>query len=131
MIRCVRLFSGDDGQSHIQLGTIAMSRPGEAGPSVLSQLVSAEQISFEETPATSSLEWHTAPHRQFVITIGGRLDFVTRDGENFSLDTQTILLAEDTAGGGHRWSIVGDDPWQRVYVRLPANGVVPFTPEVR
>jgi hypothetical protein len=131
MIRCVRLFSGDDGQSHIQLGTIMMSRSDEAGPSVRSELVSADQISFEETPATSSLEWHTAPHRQLVITIGGRLDFVTRDGETFRLDARTILLAEDTAGGGHRWSIAGDDPWQRVYVRLPVDGVVPFAPEVR
>jgi hypothetical protein len=52
-----------------------------------------------------------------------------RDGEGFRLDPQTILLAEDTAGGGHRWSIVGDEPWQRVYVRLPADAVVPFTPD--
>jgi hypothetical protein len=131
MIRCVRLFSGDDGQSHVEFGTIAMSRPGEAGPSVLSDVAPAEQISFEETPATSALEWHTAPHRQFVITVGGALDFVTRDGERFRLDTHTILLAEDTAGGGHRWSIVGDAPWQRVYVRLPSEASVPFTPEAR
>jgi hypothetical protein len=129
MIRCVRLWSGDDGQSHVQVGVIAMSRPGEAGPSVLSELVPALWISFEETPATSSLEWHTAPHRQFVITVGGRLDFVTRDGEQFRLDPQTVLLAEDTVGGGHRWSIVGEDPWRRVYVRLPADAVVPFSPE--
>jgi hypothetical protein len=127
MIRCMRLWSGDDGQSHVQLGTISMSQPGEAGPSVLSDLVAAELISFEETPTTSALEWHTAPHRQFVITVGGRLDFVTRDGEVFRLDPQTILLAEDTAGGGHRWSIVGTDPWQRVYVRLARDAVVPFT----
>lgn len=129
MIGCVRLWSGDDGQSHVQVGVIAMSRPGEAGPSVLSELVPALWISFEETPATSSLEWHTAPHRQFVITVGGRLDFVTRSGERFRLDPQTILLAEDTAGGGHRWSIVDTEPWQRVYVRLPANVAVPFTPD--
>ncbi|HEX9177767.1 MAG TPA: hypothetical protein VF874_17410 [Mycobacterium sp.] len=125
----MRLWTGDDGQSHVQVGVIAMSRPGEAGLSVLSELVPAQGISFEETPATSSLEWHTAPHRQFVITVGGRLDFVTRNGERFRLDPQTILLAEDTAGGGHRWSIIGTEPWQRVYVRLRANVAVPFTPD--
>ena len=129
MIRCVRLFSGGDGQSHVQVGVIAMSRSGEAGQSALSELIPAQAISFEETPATSSLQWHTAPHRQFVITIGGRLDFVTRDSEQFRLDPQTVLLAEDTVGGGHRWSIVGDDPWKRVYVRLSADAAVPFTAE--
>ena len=129
MIRCVRLWTGDDGESHVQRGTITMSRPGEAGPSVLSDLVPADRVSFEETPPTSSLAWHTAPHRQFVITIGGQLDFVTRGGDKFRLDPHTILLAEDTAGGGHHWSIVGTDPWQRVYVRLAADAAVPFTPE--
>jgi hypothetical protein len=128
MIRCVRLWSGDDGQSHVDIGCIAMGRPGEAGPSVLSDLIPARKVSFEETPATSSLAWHRAPHRQFVITVGGILDFITRDGETFRLDPQTILLAEDTAGGGHRWSIVGTTPWRRVYVQLPADAAVPFTP---
>jgi hypothetical protein len=114
MIRCVRLFSGVDGQSHVQFGTITMRHPGEAGQSTLSDALSAHAISFEETPVASSLAWHTAPHRQFVITIGGQLDFVTRDGDSFRLDPQTILLAEDTAGGGHHWSIVGVRPWQSV-----------------
>jgi hypothetical protein len=131
MIRCVRLWSGDDGQSHVETGNIEMGQPGEAGPSVLSDVMPAHGVSFEETPVTSSLAWHTAPHRQFVITIGGVLDFVTRDGDGFRLEPRIILLAEDTAGGGHRWSIVGTDPWQRVYVRLPADVAVPFTPDGR
>jgi hypothetical protein len=125
----VRLWSGNDGQSHVALGSIALAQPGEAGPSRLSTLIDAHRISFEETPVTSSLAWHTAPQRQFVITVGGELDFVTRDGESFRLDPQTILLAEDTAGGGHRWSIVGSDPWQRVYVQLAPDATVPFTPD--
>ena len=130
MIRCVRLWSSDDGQSHVEAGAITLNRPGEAGPSKLSALIPAQQVSFEETPQASSLAWHTAPHRQFVITISGVLDFVTRDGERFRLDPQTILLAEDTSGGGHRWSIVGDDAWQRVYVKVPLDVTVPFTPDV-
>ena len=129
MIRCVRLWSGDDGQSHVQVGVIAMSRPGEAGPSVLSELVPALWISFEETPATSSLEWHTAPHRQFVITVGGRLDFVTRDRRALPARPADHPARRGHRRGGHRWSIVGTEPWQRVYVRLPADVAVPFTPD--
>jgi quercetin dioxygenase-like cupin family protein len=129
VIRCVRLSSGEDGQSHVETGAIALDRAGEAGPSKLSELMPAQRVSFEETPPTSSLAWHTAPHRQFVITVSGELDFVTRDGEKFRLDPHTVLLAEDTAGGGHRWSIVGSEPWRRVYVRLPADAAVPFTPD--
>ena len=129
MIRCIRLSSGDDGQSHVEFGTIVLDHDGEAGPSRLSELIPAQRVSFEETPPTSSLAWHTAPHRQFVITVSGALDFVTRDGEGFRLDPHTVLLAEDTAGGGHRWSIVGSEPWQRVYVQLPPDAAVPFAPD--
>lgn len=106
-----------------------MARQGEAAGSELSDFVDAQTISLEETPPTSSLVWHTAPHRQLVVTIGGVLDFVTRDGESFRLDAQTILLAEDTAGSGHRWQIVGTSAWQRVYVRLAADAAVPFVPD--
>jgi hypothetical protein len=45
------------------------------------------------------------------------------------LDPSTVLLAEDTAGGGHRWSTSGDAPWQRIYVRLAADTQIPFTPD--
>jgi hypothetical protein len=29
-----------------------------------------------------------------------------------------VILAEDTTGGGHRWRLVDDAPWRRVYVEL-------------
>ena len=28
------------------------------------------------------------------------------------------LVAEDTDGTGHRWELLGDDPWRRLYVGL-------------
>ncbi len=33
-----------------------------------------------------------------------------------------VLLAEDTAGGGHRWRLIDDQPWRRVYVVLGPAG---------
>ena len=56
--------------------------------------------------------------RQLVITLSGTLDFQTRDGEHFTLRPGDILLAEDTAGGGHSWKLIDDQPWRRVYVVL-------------
>jgi hypothetical protein len=37
----------------------------------------AQHISFEETQAGASLDWHNASHRQYVITLSGRLEFET------------------------------------------------------
>jgi quercetin dioxygenase-like cupin family protein len=76
------------------------------------------EVSFEESPAGSSLGWHRAPVRQYVITLSGTLEFETRLGETFTLVPGTILLAEDTTGGGHKWRLIDDQPWRRVYVAL-------------
>jgi redox-sensitive bicupin YhaK (pirin superfamily) len=54
----------------------------------------------EETKAGVSLDWHNAPHRQYVITLSGRLEFETRTGARQVVEPGDILLAEDTSGGG-------------------------------
>lgn len=116
MIRQVRLFTGPDGQSHVEVGAVAPDSAGGAGTSTWRD---AGPIRFQETPPGSALDWHVAPHRQYVITLSGTLEFTTRDGESFTLAPGDVLLAEDTAGGGHRWRLVDDQPWRRLYVRLP------------
>lgn len=78
----------------------------------------ARRVHLEETPAHSALDWHQAPCRQYVITLAGTLRFTTRDGDSFLLGPGDVLLAEDTAGGGHRWELIDDQPWRRVYVEL-------------
>ena len=55
---------------------------------------------------------------QFVITLSGTLDFETRTGD--------ILLGEDTAGTGHSWKLVDEQPWRRAYVILWPDAAVPF-----
>ena len=79
----------------------------------------AQRISFEETQGGACLDWHNAPHRQYVITLSGRLEFETRTGARQVVEPGDTLLAEDTLGGGHRWRLIDDQPWRRVYVAVP------------
>jgi quercetin dioxygenase-like cupin family protein len=81
-------------------------------------LKKATAIRFQESPAGSALDWHTAPHAQYVITLSGTLEFTTRDGETFVLRPGEVLLAADTTGTGHRWRLIDDQPWRRLYVEL-------------
>jgi hypothetical protein len=55
---------------------------------------------------------------QYVITLSGTLEFSTRDGDTFVLRPDEVLLAADTMGTGHRWRLIDDQPWQRLYVEL-------------
>lgn len=107
MIRCIHLFTGSDGRSHVD----SVDLP-------LGALQTTKAAHFEETAAGSALDWHVAPCRQYVVTLSGTLEFTTRDGEIFLLRPGDVLLAEDTTGSGHRWRLIDDQPWRRLYVEL-------------
>jgi quercetin dioxygenase-like cupin family protein len=118
MIRCVRLWTGDDDNSHFAEGAIDLER-GPHGD-ILTGKLPVTTVSFQETASGGT--------RQLVITLSGTLDFETRSGHHFVLKPGDILLAEDTAGGGHRWKLIDSDPWRRAYVVLAAGAAVPFRP---
>jgi quercetin dioxygenase-like cupin family protein len=124
MIRCVRLWTGSDGASHVEVGRLDMA-PGR-NDDLVSAVMSATHVTAEETAGGGSLAWHTAPVRQLVVTLAGTLNFSTRDAERFTLRPGDVLLAEDTAGSGHRWQLQGSDPWRRMYVVLADGADVPF-----
>jgi quercetin dioxygenase-like cupin family protein len=124
MIRCVRIWTGEDDNSHFEEGVINLDR-GPHGD-VLTGKLPVTTVSFEETGSGGKLDWHTAPVRQLVVTLSGTLDFETRSGQHFMLRPGDILLAEDTAGGGHSWKLIDNQPWRRAYVVLAPGAAVPF-----
>ncbi len=125
MIRCVRIWTGDDGHSLFEEGTIDLPK-GERGD-VLSEVVGASSISFRETEPGGSFSPHQAPTRQYVVTLAGTLDFRTAAGATFTIRPGDILLAEDTTGSGHSWRLTDDQPWRRAYVILAPGADVTFT----
>ena len=124
MIRCVRLWTGGDGNSHFEDGTIDLSE-GARGD-FLSQATAATSLSFQETRSGGSFEWHQDPVPRFVITLSGTLEFETRGGERFTVHPGDVMLAEDNSGSGHRWRLIGDEPWRRAYVVFPTGAALPF-----
>jgi uncharacterized cupin superfamily protein len=124
MIRCVRLWTGADEASHVEIGRLELA-PGRNADEV-SAAIGTSHVTVEETASGGTLAWHTAPVRQLVVTLAGTLLFTTRDGEEFTLRPGDVLLAEDTTGSGHQWRLTDDDPWRRMYVVLAEDAQVPF-----
>jgi len=115
MIKAYRIYTGPDGDSHVEHGSIT----NEA-------LVAAERILFKETPAHSSFDWHNDPVPQYVITLSGVLEFEMKGGEKFTLHPGEILVAVDDTGTGHKWRLVDDQPWKRAYVVFKNGADVHF-----
>jgi hypothetical protein len=124
MIRCVRIWTGADGDSRFEEGMIDLAK-GERGDA-LSMVVAGASLSFQETSSGGSYEWHKDPVPRFVITLSGTLEFETKGGERFTTRPGDILLAQDNTGSGHRWKLIGEEPWRRAYVVYPAGAALPF-----
>jgi len=118
MIRAYRLYAGPDGNSHVVRGSITGGR-----------LIEAVSILFKETPPHSSFDWHNDPTPQYVLTLAGVLEFTTRGGERFTIHPGDVLLAVDHTGSGHKWRLVGDDPWKRAYVIFKDGSDTRFVPD--
>ncbi len=117
MLHAFKLYTGSDNASHVVEGMVAENDPTDV-----------VSIHFKETPPHSGFDWHDAPCRQYVITLAGTLEFTTRDGEKFILRPGDVLLADDTAGTGHKWRLIDDQPWRRAYVVLKAGAKDAFVP---
>ncbi|WP_018615629.1 hypothetical protein [Segetibacter koreensis] len=115
MIKAYKIYTGSDGHSHIVSGSVSES-----------YLTSVTAISFNETKACSSYDWHTAPLTQYVICLTGTLLFETRPGETFILRPGEILIAMDTTGTGHKWKLIDDQPWRRAYVIFDDTAQINF-----
>ncbi|NQX88470.1 MAG: hypothetical protein HRT77_07380 [Halioglobus sp.] len=115
-MRIIRLYTGDDGESHFETTAIDMHAHGDEV--TMSDLMACHEVQFAETSSGGGYDWHTAPRRQFVITLSGTLEFENRAGDTQLIGPGDILLAEDTSGGGHKWRLVDDQPWRRCYVHL-------------
>ena len=118
-IPIIRLYTGDDGESHFEQTTIETEPPGDVV--IMSGLQDCHEVQFAETASGGGYDWHNAPRRQYVITLTGTLEFTNRTGDTQLIRPGDILLAEDTTGGGHKWKLVDDQPWRRCYVHLESD----------
>lgn len=113
-MKVVRIFSGDDGQSHFQDLDVDTFAP-------LTSSLGQGPIRLNRGPAQSFSDFHNAPRRQYVAMLSGVLEIEIGDGTKRRLGPGDVLVAEDLTGKGHRTRGVGEEP--RVSLAVPLAGV--------
>jgi hypothetical protein len=98
-----RLYTGGDGQSHIEPIDIEHKADWLKG-------LPTTQISFRVWPKGEFLDWHPAPRRQFVIILSGQLEIGCGDGTTQVFGPGDARLVEDTTGKGHTTRVLGGEP---------------------
>ena len=114
-----RVYTGEDGKSHIE----EIDPPFEPFVDVEgahgdgTPMESATGITFRRGAPGYFLDFHTAPRRQYTITLSGEIEIGTGDGTVRRFGPGSVLLAEDLTGQGHTTRVVSREP--RLYIVVP------------
>lgn len=112
----VRIFSGTDGQSHLEDVTVALEDFGVSGK--ISELWPGGGVQFRTVAGDYQLDFHTAPRRQLVVNLTGSVEIEVGDGTKRVFGPGSILLAEDRTGQGHISRSVDGQPRTCLFVHL-------------
>ena len=98
-----RLYTGADGQSHIETIDLEKTSAWTAG-------LATTTITFRSQPPGRFQDWHPAPRRQFVIILSGQLEIGLGEGSKHIFGPGDARLVEDTTGKGHTTATHGNQP---------------------
>ena len=114
-IAVTRIFTGPDGQTHAEEINVKLAR--DDASTELSEVVKAPGVRFRRQAPNYFEDWHTAPRKQYVITLSGRGEIEVSGGKKIPLGPGHILLVEDLTGKGHISRGVGTE--ERISVIIP------------
>jgi hypothetical protein len=109
-----RLYTGPDGQTHAEEIEAKFAPLGEAAAYKLLANAGAE---LRRAPPGRVVDWHTAPRRQYVITLSGHAELEVAGGKKILLGPGSIDLVEDVTGKGHITRVIGNE--ERVTIQIP------------
>ena len=98
-VKITRIYTGPDGKTKLEEYEVPLK--GQNAGTELSATVPVTSLQFRRTTESYDLDWHTAPRRQYIVTLAGESEIELEGGRKVRLGPGNILLAEDTTGQGH------------------------------
>jgi quercetin dioxygenase-like cupin family protein len=110
-----RLYTGSDGQTHAE----EIEATFTAGPNEIFKMRGITGAELHRAAPGTVNDWHTAPRRQYVITLSGQGELEVSGGKKIPVGPGHIELVEDTTGKGHITRVTGTE--DRVTLQLPLS----------
>ncbi len=111
-----RIYTGDDGQSHM----IDFDLADHPNPE---SLLSATSIVFRSHEPGRFSDWHCESRRNYIITLSGEGEIGLGDGSVHRIGPGRVMLVEDLTGQGHTTRVTSSVP--RVTVAVPLADQTP------
>lgn len=108
------LFTGPDGLTHAEEIEAKFTPNGEIA---VYKLLANGGAELRRAPPGRVADWHTAPRRQYVITLSGHGEVEVAGGKKIELGPGSIDFVEDVTGKGHITRTIGDE--DRVTIQIP------------
>ena len=105
-----RIYTGDDGQSHMEDFDIS----DHANPESLQSVTS---IVFRINDPGRFSDWHCESRRNYIITVSGEGEIGLGDGSAHRIGPGRVMLVEDLTGQGHTTRVTSSVA--RVTVAIP------------
>jgi hypothetical protein len=110
-----RLYTGPDGQTHAD----EIEAKFVGGANAVYKLIANSGAELHRAPPCRVADWHTAPRRQYVITLSGHAELEVAGGKKIEIGPGDIDFVEDTTGKGHITRTVGSE--DRVTIQIPVS----------
>jgi len=115
-MKITRIVARADGQSAFEDQEVTLADKGKFG--FMSDLQAAPGIIFREVAADYDSGWHQVPGRLYLVILEGQLGIQTGDGAERRFGPGAVILAEDTAGSGHRTKALAGQGVRSILVTL-------------
>jgi hypothetical protein len=110
-----RLYTGPDGLTHAD----EIEAKFVGGGNAVYKLMANSGAELHRAPPGRVADWHTAPRRQYVITLSGHAELEVAGGKKIAIGPGDIDFVEDTTGKGHITRTVGSE--DRVTIQIPVS----------
>ena len=116
-----RLYSGSDGQTHAENIEVKLMPARTVAGVDGSESFNVSGAQFVRVRQGSVQDWHTAPRRQYVVALNGRMEVELGGGDTLQFNPGQMVLAEDLTGKGHITRSIGSEDLALLFVPLQAQ----------